>query len=200
LRNKAVDILIDILKFPKKRLRALAAMELGRIGRGAQRAVIPLITAIKDESGGVRRNAAKALGKIKDERSVLPLIEALRDHDSSVRAAASTSLGLLKDERAVEPLIRVINDTDYQVRINSIKVLGWFKDRRAIEPLAGVLEDETADAAIRFYAIDALGNIAITYGHLKGDPSVKALNDALNNEHEYVRKQAKNILSRLSVK
>jgi HEAT repeat protein len=228
--EKAVDILIDILKCSNKDIRASAALRFGRLRGDYQRAVFPLIDALKDEertvrycaseslskititdkravlpltgalkdeSKDVRKHVARALGRIEDKRIVPPLITALRDHDSSVRCAASSSLGRSEDERAVEPLIDVMQDTDIQVKKTVIEALGRLKDRRAVEPLSKALNDE---ATIRRYAINALCNIAGNYEHLNNDSIAKALDDALNNEDEFVRKRAERYLKNRSKK
>ncbi|MFC1889677.1 HEAT repeat domain-containing protein, partial [Thermodesulfobacteriota bacterium] len=56
------------------------------------RAVKPLMNAVKDENSVVRENAARTLGRMKDDRAVKPLIGALKDENLVVRAGASTSL------------------------------------------------------------------------------------------------------------
>lgn len=228
--EKAVDILIDLLKCSNKDIRASAALRFGRLRGDYQRAVFPLIEALKDEertvrycaseslskititdkravlpltgalkdeSKDVRMHVARALGRIEDKRIVPPLITALRDHDSSVRCAASSSLGRSKDERAVEPLIDAMKDTDIQVQKTIIEALGRLKDRRAVEPLSKALNDE---ATIRRYAINALCNIAGNYEHLNNDSIAKALDGALNNEDEFVRKRAERYLKNRSKK
>jgi len=58
--------------------------------------VEPLISALKDKDESVRWNAAKALGKLKDERAVEPLISALIDSNEVVRRAATKALEEIK--------------------------------------------------------------------------------------------------------
>ena len=43
-----------------------------------------VIAALKDESSGVRRWAAIALGEIKSEKAVAPLTQALRDEGEAI--------------------------------------------------------------------------------------------------------------------
>jgi hypothetical protein len=85
-------------------------------GIGDERAIEPLIQALKDEKWSVRAEAASALGTIGDERAVEPLIQALKDEKWSVRAEAASALGTIGDERAVEPLIQVLQDKNEDAR------------------------------------------------------------------------------------
>ena len=83
-----------------------------------------------DEEGvdeWVRRNSAKALGKIGDGRAVEPLIKALGGEDRRGRSAVAEALGAIGDTRAVEPLIGLLEDEDKWVRKyakESLKKLG----------------------------------------------------------------------------
>ena len=68
---------------------------LGKITKIA-RAVEPLIAALKDSDGDVRRYAARALGQINKARGVEPLIAMLKDVNGVSRARAY-ALGKIKD-------------------------------------------------------------------------------------------------------
>jgi len=98
-------------------LRYYAAWWLGKFGLESattaerQSMVTALIAALADESdrtelGGypLRRNAARALGKLGDPQAVPPLIACLGCDDFYVREAAAIALGQLGDAAAVEPL------------------------------------------------------------------------------------------------
>lgn len=103
-------------------LRYYAAWWLGKFGQQAQvspelraEAVTALIVALADEAdrtelGGypLRRNAARALGKLGDLRAVSPLVESLACDDFYVREAAAQSLGLLGDPVAIPPLLELL--------------------------------------------------------------------------------------------
>jgi len=98
-------------------LRYYAAWWLGKFGletaTAAERQAIvsALIAALADETdrtelGGypLRRNAARALGKLGDRQAVPALIECLRCEDFYVREAAAIALGQLGDPQAIAPL------------------------------------------------------------------------------------------------
>jgi len=67
---------------------------------GDERAVEPLIEALKDDKWYVRRCSVRALGIIGDERAVEPLIEALKDDDESVRESVSIALKEFGEDKA----------------------------------------------------------------------------------------------------
>ncbi|WP_414753887.1 HEAT repeat domain-containing protein [Anabaena sp. CCY 9910] len=97
-------------------LRYYAAWWLGkyRVKEGA--AVDGLIAALEDEAdrtelGGypLRRNAARALGKLGDRKAVPSLINCLDCPDFYVREAAAQSLEMLKDKAAAPALIKLLD-------------------------------------------------------------------------------------------
>ncbi|MGK7938740.1 MAG: HEAT repeat domain-containing protein [Crocosphaera sp.] len=96
--------------------RYYAAWWIGRFRVKDPVAIQALLIALQDESdrsgdGGypLRRNAAKALGKLGDV-SVLPaLIEALNCSDYYVRESAAQSLEMLGDNRAIPALIKLLD-------------------------------------------------------------------------------------------
>lgn len=101
-------------------LRVEAAKALSNMG---EKAVEPLIAALKDEDACVRFLAAGALGDIGDERAVEPLIAALSDEHSYVREYAAEALGKIGDERAIEPLTAALNDEEEDVRMKATEAL-----------------------------------------------------------------------------
>jgi len=98
-------------------LRVYAAWWLGRFRVNQPEAVTVLIEALFDEAdrteaGGypLRRNAARALGKLGDRRAVQPLMEALTCSDFYVREAAAQSLEMLGDPACIPALVTLLQD------------------------------------------------------------------------------------------
>lgn len=96
--------------------RYYAAWWLGRFRVSEPAAVEALIAALDDDSdrtedGGypLRRNAARALGKLGDRRAVGPLIECLKSPDVYVREAAAQSLEMLGDPSSVPALLKLLD-------------------------------------------------------------------------------------------
>jgi phycocyanobilin lyase alpha subunit len=98
-------------------LRVYAAWWLGRFRVDEPLAIDILINALEDEAdrteaGGypLRRNAARALGKLGDRRAVPALISALSCSDFYVREAAAQSLELLGDPSGIPALIDLLQN------------------------------------------------------------------------------------------
>ena len=95
--------------------RYYAAWWLGRFRVRLPAAIAALITALADTSdrspdGGypLRRNAARALGKLGDVTAVPALIDCLDCEDFYVRETAAQALGMLGDDSAIEALIKLL--------------------------------------------------------------------------------------------
>lgn len=98
-------------------LRVYAAWWLGRFRVDVPEAIDVLMVALEDKDdrttvGGypLRRNAARALGKLGDRRVVPTLIGALECSDFYVREAAAQSLEMLEETSCVTRLIDLLND------------------------------------------------------------------------------------------
>lgn len=95
--------------------RYYAAWWLGRFRVQEPEAIAVLVNALHDENdrapdGGfpLRRNAARALGKMGDRSIVPELVECLACSDYYVREAAAQSLEQLGAQESVEPLIALL--------------------------------------------------------------------------------------------
>jgi len=98
-------------------LRVYAAWWLGRFRVNVPEAIDLLIVALTDEAdrteaGGypLRRNAARALGKLGDRRAVPALTKSLDCPDFYVREAAAQSLEMLGDGACIPKLVELLID------------------------------------------------------------------------------------------
>lgn len=96
-------------------LRYYAAWWVGRFRVKEPEAIEALVSALTDETdrapdGGypLRRNAARALGKLGDQQVVPALIHCLSCDDYYVREAAAQALEMLGDPRAIPALIALL--------------------------------------------------------------------------------------------
>jgi HEAT repeat protein len=147
----------DSVEEAKRRLRGFYKDKETSPGREAARALmrlcssaIPsLLDALKDPEPHARKNAAEALGGIRDRKATEPLIALLKDEDKEVRGQAAKSLGRLQGPAAAEPLIAALKDPDRAVRREVAAALGEIRDPRALHPLLEALKDviEVQEAA-----------------------------------------------------
>jgi phycocyanobilin lyase alpha subunit len=110
------ELAIANLQSPDLSLRYYAAWWLGKFRVNQPQAIDRLIAALEDEAdktelGGypLRRNAARALGKLGNLRAVPELIKCLECSDYYVREAAAQSLEMLGDKRAIPVLVKLLD-------------------------------------------------------------------------------------------
>jgi phycocyanobilin lyase subunit alpha len=114
-QQMTVEEAIHNLRHPDTSLRYYAAWWLGKFRIPSPEAVDVLIECLADEAdrtelGGypLRRNAARALGKMADPRAVPGLINCLECSDFYVRECAAEALGQLKDQSCVPDLMKLL--------------------------------------------------------------------------------------------
>ena len=133
-----------------------------KLAKLGNKAVAPLIEALRDKTQPVRWGAAWALGEIKDVRAVEPLVEALKDEDSWIQMDAVQALGKI-GKPSVDLLVIALQDESWVTRSKAAEALGKIGDKRAVEPLIEALRDEYGD--VREKAAEALEKT----GRGKGD-------------------------------
>jgi len=119
-------------------------------------AVEPLIEALQDKEGTVRKFAANLLGRIGDARAIEPLGMALYDLHHEVgkaSAAALTKFGA----PALDILIEALSHPEMWIRIHSIQALSTIKDARIASVLLQMLNDPERE--VKKQVIQSLGEI-----------------------------------------
>ncbi len=172
--------------------RYYAAWWIGRFRVNEPIAIQALLTALEDDSdrspdGGypLRRNAAKALGKLGDVSVVPALIEALNCRDYYLRESAAQSLEMLGDQRAIPGLIRLLDggvaaaqQVEGKPHLSDpyeaiLEALGTLQARNAISLIEPFLEHFLPK--VRFAAARAL--YQLTENPMYGEILVKALEE-----------------------
>ncbi len=119
-------------------------------------AVEPLIIALKDPEGTVRKYAAALLGRIGDIRAVEPLGAALYDlhHDvGQVSAEALVKFGV----RSFEILVEALDHPEMWIRIHSVDVLPKITEPRVALVLLEMLKDNERE--VQRHVIVAMGEL-----------------------------------------
>ncbi|OQW36970.1 MAG: hypothetical protein A4E19_14645 [Nitrospira sp. SG-bin1] len=122
-----------------------------------ERALTPLIKALRSSDWIVRMHAAKALGRVRHADAIEPLIPLLQDKVKAVREEAVAALAAIGDA-AIPSLLKALQHEDWLVRLHAVESLGKAKSKRAAEPLLSVLFNDR-DSAVREDAVRALGEI-----------------------------------------
>ncbi|ACK68626.1 PBS lyase HEAT domain protein repeat-containing protein [Gloeothece citriformis PCC 7424] len=152
-------------------LRYYAAWWLGRFRVNEPAAIEGLLEALQDETdrapdGGypLRRNAAKALGKLGERRVVPALIECLKCPDYYVRESAAQALEMLGDNRAISALIPLLDGgvqaaqkvpgkphltQPYEAILEALGTLGAVEAASIIEPFLDHFTEKVQYAAAR---------------------------------------------------
>lgn len=153
-------------------------------------AVDPLLEALSDKEGAVRRFAARLLGRTRDPRAIRPLGMALYDTHFEVGQAAAESLAgfgpaglkvlaealhhpeawlrqhaiagltLSGDKRIVPVILDMLKDPDREVQKQAVRSLGQLKDTRAIPALQALAIDRR-DREISALAREAISTVSI---------------------------------------
>lgn len=158
-----------------------AAKALGEMG--ANKAIEPLILALKNGKPSVRADAAEALGGIQEPRVIEHLVAALNDKENKVRSRAANSLKKLNynpldETERINFLIRlgqwddlakmgtsaidsivlalVDNQENAETQKKAVYALSNIGDKRAINPLTNVMENENVPDEVRRVAAIAL--------------------------------------------
>jgi HEAT repeat protein len=137
--------------------REYAAVDLlPAIEKRGSAAVDPLIRALEDKEGTVRKFAAALLGRLGDSRAIEPLSMALYDLHHDVGNASAESLAKF-GAPAVDVLIEALSHPEMWIRIHSISALSRIKDPRVAIVLMEMLNDPERE--VKKHVIAALGEL-----------------------------------------
>jgi HEAT repeat protein len=135
--------------------REYAASDLlAAIEKMGQAAVDPLIQALQDREGTVRKFAAILLGRLQDKRAVEPLGMALYDLHHEVGKAAADSLAAF-GASSVDVLAEALSHPEMWIRIHSVLALSKIKGPHITPLLVQMLTDPERE--VKKHVIRALG-------------------------------------------
>jgi HEAT repeat protein len=119
-------------------------------------AVEPLIEALQDKEGTVRKFSAALLGKLRDPRAIEPLGMALYDLHHEVGKVSAESLALF-GAPALEILVKALSHPEMWIRMHAIQALSKIKDARVTSILLQVLNDPERE--VKKQVIHSLGGL-----------------------------------------
>ena len=190
----AIKEITILLRDEVEDIRKVAEMVLTKIypewpkSEVVKRQVPEFISALTNNNDGVRKEAAKVLGKIGNIRAVEPLIAAVGDKNLSVREYIVEALGNIGDVRSTEPLIGLLRNENSDVRMEVIESLGKIRDARAVEPLIVAMRDK--DLRTKKIIVETIGTIG-------GELAIKEITILLRDEVEDIRKVAEMVLTKI---
>jgi HEAT repeat protein len=152
-------------------------------------AVDPLIEALQDKEGAVRKFAVILLGNLKDPRAMEPLAMAQYDlyHEvGKIAAVALAGFGV----PAVPLLSGALQHPEMWIRIHAVRALGGIKDPESTTLLLEMLNDPERE--VKKQAIESLGG--------RKDPAVLTTLEiiAANRADRELGAIAKNVLEKNS--
>lgn len=118
--------------------------------------VLPLIEALSDREGAVRKFAAVILGKLRDPGTLEELGTTIYDLHHEVSRAAAESLAKFGPP-AIDILVRTLHHAEADIRVNSVLGLGKIQDVRVAPILIEMLQDP--DRVVRKQTILSLGEL-----------------------------------------
>jgi len=170
---KALPYLMEALRDPFwwYEREAQAGDLLTAIEKMGAIAVEPLIAALKDHEGAVRKYAALVLGRIGDARAVEPLGMALYDLHHEVGKASAEALATFGGT-SFEILVEALDHPEMWIRIHSVDVLPKVKEPRVGLVLLEMLKDPEREV---------IKHVIQSMGELKDSRTLPALHEIANN-------------------
>ncbi len=152
-------------------------------------AVDPLIKALEDKEGTVRKFAATLLGRLGDARAIEPLGMTLYDMHHDVGNASAEAL-VHFGAPAVEVLIGALSHPEMWIRIHSVTALSKIKDQRVASALLQMLNDPEREVKKQ---------VILSLGELKDPRALSALQEIASNradrELHALAKQAMDLIN-----
>jgi HEAT repeat protein len=122
-------------------------------------AVEPLLEALQDKEGTVRRYSAGLLGRIGDPRAIESLGMALYDLHHDVGQAAAEALANF-GATSFDVLVEAVSHPEMWIRIHSIQALARIKDPRVAGILVQMLNDPERE--VKRHVIEAMAELKDT--------------------------------------
>ena len=162
---------------------------LSAIEKMGTAAVDPLIEALGDKEGTVRKFAAILLGKLGDPRAIEPLGMTLYDMHHEVGKVSAESLAKFGTP-AVDVLIEALSHPEMWIRIHAVLALSKIKDGRVAPVLLQMLNDPERE--VKKQVIQSLGE-------LKDPRTFPALQEiASNRADRELHTLAKEVISKMN--
>lgn len=155
-------------------------------------ATAELITALRDPSPRVRRQAAESLGKIGSQEAAMALLDHIKAHPELIDEETVAALGDAPHSDSVPILVKLLEDPRAALRRAAAKALGRIGDPSSLEALSKAAA-EPGDIDLRRAGIQALRIMG-------ADEAMPVIGDALLDPHPSVRTAAAEAVGELELR
>lgn len=156
---QSLDQAIKISKSTDATVRQLAIKSLAsKVDKHKNKVVSTLKMRMKDRDVNIRRAAAYALARVKDDKVVGDLVEMLDDGDAGVRAEIAYAVANSSHPKANKILIKMIDDRDKLVKRAAVKGLRTRKVTEALPKLK--MLSKVRYPAVRFEVWAAIASMS----------------------------------------
>jgi HEAT repeat protein len=156
-RERAVSLLLEMLRDEGPEMRRTAAECLGKIGD--PRATDSILPLIHDPTAVVREASVLAMGRLKPTATdgvVALLTQALEDPVESVRQAAVVAIGEIEPgSRLLGPVLGLLRSSDVTIRRAAVRALLQVDSSQSVSALVEAGRD--SDAEVRQGIVAAVG-------------------------------------------
>lgn len=143
------DAIADHMEREKRSIiRAEAAAALGDMGSYPERSRKVLLAALLDRSELVRAEAARALGKFRDDEVVDALIDTFRDDYFTVRRNVQNAIYTIGESTIPKVIQALETSTDLEVKLHCIDLLGIFAPHGDSCPTLEKMLDRESDPVV----------------------------------------------------
>ena len=170
---------VDVQVTTRIRVKPLDVERLGEVIDG-------LATSMRQSSGELAVESARALSYISEERAVKHFVEAVDSRDSSVMIEAVRALSASAGDGALEALKRMASSEDEYRRHYAAEALSSSKHLKAAEVLLAMRHDKSP--RVRLTVLHALGRMT-------SEESLTLIGELANDEDELVMKEARRYLA-----
>jgi HEAT repeat protein len=151
--ENARDELVEVVTRPgDATLRGFSCIALGLLGDARPEVKEALYLALAERTNvDLRRDAATALGLLRDPATVKHLIEQLRTASSFVvQGQIVTAIGAIGDRRALAPLVSLLEDMNQRAQVRALAAvgLGLIGDPRPVPALSRLSRDYNYRASV----------------------------------------------------
>ncbi len=160
--ERAIDPLLEnpelmILEFGQSPLAKIGAPALPKLIKAAKKKSLLGLLPKQPEKDRGSKNAAYAIGQMKDRNAIPALMTLLHEEDNDLRLAAVRALAAMDVKEAYSDFERMLKDKDDVVRSATLYALVKADKEKYLPTVMEILDKE--DEGILWSAVELLGNL-----------------------------------------